>query len=45
MVNGPEEVVTLSRLDNVKLLNDVNNLELFNEAVKLIHRNRWKTAL
>ena len=27
------------------MLNDVNNLELFNEAVKLIHRNRCKTAL
>ena len=31
--------------DNVKLLNDDNNLELFKEAVKLIHRNRCKTAL
>ena len=38
-----EEVVT-SR-DNAKLLNGVNKLELFNEAVKLIHRNRCKTAL
>ena len=42
---SPEEVVTLSRLGNVQLLNDVNNLEFFNEAVKLIHRNRCKTAL
>ena len=38
-----EEVVT-SRV-NAKLLNDDNNLELFKEAVKLIHRNRCKTAL
>ena len=38
-----EEVVT-SR-DNAKLLNDDNNLELFKEVVKLIHRNRCKTAL
>ena len=38
-----EEVVT-SR-DNVKLLNDDNSLELSKEAVKLIRRNRCKTAL
>ena len=31
--------------DDAKLLNDDNNLELFNKAVKLIHRNRCKTAL
>ena len=31
--------------DNVELFNDDNNLELFEEAVKLIHRNRCKTAL
>ena len=37
------EVVT-SR-DNAKLFNVDNNLELFKEAVKLIHRNRCKTAL
>ena len=43
MVSSPEEVVT-SR-GNAKLLNDDNNLELFKEAVKLIHRNRCKTAL
>ena len=38
-----EEVVT--GRDNAKLLNDDNNLELFKEAVKLIHRNTCKTAL
>ena len=38
-----EEVVT-SR-DNAKLFNVDNNLELFKEAVKLIHRNRCKTAV
>ena len=31
--------------DNVELFNDGNNLELFGGAVKLIHRNRCKTAL
>ena len=38
-----EEVVT-SR-DNAKLFNNDSNLELFKEAVKLIHRNRCITAL
>ena len=38
-----EEVVT-SR-DNAKLFNVDSNLELFKEAVKLIHRNRCITAL
>ena len=36
--------VVISR-DNAKLLDDDNNLELFKEAVQLIHRNRCKTAL
>ena len=30
--------------DHAKLFNDDNNLELFKEAVKLIHRNRCRKA-
>ena len=42
---SPKEWWRCHDWDNDKLLNGNNNLELFKEVVKLIHRNRCKTAL